>query len=148
MCCNLCLRISVSKAWILLMSYLLFYSFVDVMKILFHKQAFDKSINLKGLFTRTIKVTVCVSVTLNITSYDRPFDCPISAQTFNHNAIMFIDTSNNVWYNQAHWLFGMPYLSIIASDDLHCVNGDEPFHREWDLYPFCLLNGLFPLTQW
>ena len=34
-----------------------------------------------------------------------------------HNAIMFIDTSNNAWYNQVHWLFGMPYLSIIATKD-------------------------------
>ena len=25
-----------------------------------------------------------------------------SAQTFIHNAIFFIDTSNNAWYNQAH----------------------------------------------
>ena len=35
-----------------------------------------------------------------------------SVQTFIHNAILFIDTC----YNQAHWLIGMPYLSIIASN--------------------------------
>ena len=27
-----------------------------------------------------------------------------------------LDTTNNVWYNQAHWLIGMPYLSIITSN--------------------------------
>ena len=40
----------------------------------------------------------------------------LAVQTFIHNAILFIDTSNNAWYNQAHWLIGMPYLSIIAGD--------------------------------
>ena len=35
-----------------------------------------------------------------------------SAQIFSHNAILFIDTSDNAWYNQVHW----PYLSIIASN--------------------------------
>ena len=39
-----------------------------------------------------------------------------SAQTFIHNAILFIDISDNVWYNQAHWLIRTPYLSIIASN--------------------------------
>ena len=34
------------------------------------------------------------------------------AQIFSHNAILFIDTSDNVWYKQVHW----PYLSIIASN--------------------------------
>ena len=38
------------------------------------------------------------------------------AQTFSHNGIMFIDTSNNAWYNQVHWLIGTPYLSIKASN--------------------------------
>ena len=41
-----------------------------------------------------------------------------STQTFIHNTILFNDTSNNVWYNQAHKLIGMTYLSIIASNDL------------------------------
>ena len=35
-----------------------------------------------------------------------------SAQTFIHNAIVFIDTPNNALYNQAHWFFGTPYLSM------------------------------------
>ena len=39
-----------------------------------------------------------------------------SAQTFIHNAILFIDTFNNAWYNQVHWLIGMPYFPIIASN--------------------------------
>ena len=42
-------------------------------------------------------------------------------QTFIHNAILFIDTSNNTWYNQAHWLIGIPYLSIIASNELFAL---------------------------
>ena len=37
--------------------------------------------------------------------------------SFIHNAILFIDTSNNAWYNQSHWLIGTPYLLIIASND-------------------------------
>ena len=41
-----------------------------------------------------------------------------SAQTFSHNAILFIDASDNAWYNQVHWLIGMAYLSIIASNVL------------------------------
>ena len=45
------------------------------------------------------------------------FTVQSSVQTFIHNAIVFIDTSINVWYNQAHWRFGTPpYLSIIASN--------------------------------
>ena len=41
-----------------------------------------------------------------------------SAQTFIHNVILFNDTSDSAWYNQIHWLVGMPYWSIIASDVL------------------------------
>ena len=39
-----------------------------------------------------------------------------SAQTFIHSAILFIDTSNNAWYSQTHWLIRMPQLPIIASN--------------------------------
>ena len=39
-----------------------------------------------------------------------------SAQTFIHDAILFIDTSNNTWYNQVHWRIRAVYLSIIASN--------------------------------
>ena len=41
-----------------------------------------------------------------------------SAQTFIYNAILFIDTSDKAWHNQAHWLIGTPYLSTIASNGL------------------------------
>ena len=43
-------------------------------------------------------------------------DVQSSAQTFIHNVILFIDTSNNASHNQAHRLFGTPYLSTIASN--------------------------------
>ena len=39
-----------------------------------------------------------------------------SVQTHIHNAIVFIDTSNNASHNQVHWLFGKPYLVIKASN--------------------------------
>ena len=39
-----------------------------------------------------------------------------STQTCIHNVILFIDISINDWYNQDHWKFGKPYLSIIASN--------------------------------
>ena len=51
-----------------------------------------------------------ISITIN----DRPSGCPTAAQTFIHNAILFIDksTSNNAWYNQAHWLMRTAYQEI------------------------------------
>ena len=39
-----------------------------------------------------------------------------SSQTFIHNAILFTDTSNIAWHNQAYWLIGTPYLSTSASN--------------------------------
>ena len=39
-----------------------------------------------------------------------------SAQTHIHNAILVIDTPNNIWYNRVHWLIGTPYLSIKVSN--------------------------------
>ena len=41
-----------------------------------------------------------------------------SAQTFIHNAFLFIDTSNNAWYNQA---YRTPCLLIIASNDIFWI---------------------------
>ena len=38
------------------------------------------------------------------------------AQTFIHNAIMPIDTSDNASHHQHHWLIRTPYLSIKASN--------------------------------
>ena len=55
----------------------------------------------------------------NITSNDRSFGCPIictdiySQWYFVHYSV---DTTNNSWYHQAHWLIGMPNLSIITSN--------------------------------
>ena len=40
-----------------------------------------------------------------------------SAQTHIHSAIVVIDTSNNVWHSQVHWLVGTPYLAVKASND-------------------------------
>ena len=40
-----------------------------------------------------------------------------SAQTRIHSAIVVIDTSNNAWHSQVHWLVGTPYLAIKASND-------------------------------
>ena len=53
---------------------------------------------------------------LCITSNDRPFGCPIIYAAFINNANLLIDTSDNACYNQSHWLIGMPYLLIIASN--------------------------------
>ena len=39
-----------------------------------------------------------------------------SAQTHIHNAIVVVDTSNNAWQSQVHWLVGTPYLAIKASN--------------------------------
>ena len=41
-----------------------------------------------------------------------------SARTFIHNAILFIDTSNNAWYSQVNKLIRAPYLSTITSNEL------------------------------
>ena len=39
-----------------------------------------------------------------------------SVRTFFHNAILFIDNSNNAQYKQPHSLIGTPCLAIIASN--------------------------------
>ena len=55
--------------------------------------------------------------TSNIITSNTLLAVQLSAQTFIHNIILFIDTSNNAWYNEAHWLIGTQYLLIIASND-------------------------------
>ena len=55
-----------------------------------------------------------------------------TTETFVYNDSLFIDTSNNAWYNQAHWLRGMPYLSIISSYDLAIVDTTHV-----NLFSFC-----------
>ena len=57
-----------------------------------------------------VSVRICNVAIVDISSVQS------SAQTFIHNAILFIDTSNNAWHNQAHWVIGTPYLSTIASN--------------------------------
>ena len=51
-----------------------------------------------------------------ITSFYRTFGCPIIYTDSIHNAIVVIDTSNNAWHSQVHWLVGTPYLAIKASN--------------------------------
>ena len=40
-----------------------------------------------------------------------------SAQTHIQSTIVVIDTSNNAWHSQVHWLVGTPYLAIKASNE-------------------------------
>ena len=48
-----------------------------------------------------------------------------SVQTFIHNAILFINTYNNAWYNQVNCLIGMPFVSIIASNTKYNYFGKD-----------------------
>ena len=40
-----------------------------------------------------------------------------SAQSHIHSAIVVIDTSNNAWHSQVHWLVQTPYLAVKASNE-------------------------------
>ena len=42
-----------------------------------------------------------------------------SAQTHIHSAIVVIDTSNNAWHSQVHWLVETPHLVVKASNGLY-----------------------------
>ena len=53
-----------------------------------------------------------------------------SAPAFIHNAIVFIDTWDNAWYNQLHWVVETPYLSTIDSNG--CVSREAL--REWVIH--------------
>ena len=53
-----------------------------------------------------------------ITNNDHQYGCPIIYTDIFHNAIFFIDTSNNALYNLAHWLIETPYLAILAGNEL------------------------------
>ena len=70
-----------------------------------------------------------------------------SAQTFIHNAVLFIDTSNNAWYNQPHWLIWTPYLSIIASNGFPFMKGVANFfcdsYQRWTYGTFSSLYFFF-----
>ena len=54
----------------------------------------------------------------SLLSNDRPFGCPITWRDIYLQSFLFIDTSDNAWYNQVHWLTETPYLSIISSNPL------------------------------
>ena len=62
-----------------------------------------------------------------------------------HNAILSIDTSNNAWYKQAHWLIGTKYLAIIASND-----HEDPcwFTFDWALRVMCFRNTSGSVCVW
>ena len=70
-----------------------------------------------------------------------------SAQTRIHSAFLVIDTSNNASYNQVHWLVGMPYLSIKASNDhnyqLHSIASEG-----YVFTGICLSTGGLPFFRW
>ena len=55
-------------------------------------------------------------------------------QTFIHNAIWFLDTSNNTRYIQAHWLMRTQYLLIIPSNDLKCDTNQAYYWGEFPAY--------------
>ena len=61
------------------------------------------------------KTSFLVNQSHSIHSNDRLIDFQSTAQKF-IPVILCIDTSYNAWHNQAHWLIGTPYLSIIASN--------------------------------
>ena len=48
-----------------------------------------------------------------------------SAQTHIHSAIVVIDTSNNAWHSQVHWLVETPYLAVKASNDVGLIASVE-----------------------
>ena len=54
------------------------------------------------------------------------------------NAILFIDTSNNAWYNNVHLLMGTPCLTIIASNALIYLQS-RTTTRLVQIHPFCNL---------
>ena len=59
-----------------------------------------------------------IKTVIHILAMIAPLVVQLSTPARIHNAITFVDTSNNSSYNQAHWPIGMPYLQIIASNDL------------------------------
>ena len=60
-----------------------------------------------------------------------------SAQTHIHSAIVVIDTSNNAWHSQVHWLVRTPYLAIKASNV-------QFLHGQRYLIRWILSNGRIP----
>ena len=112
-------------------------SIISVGKIKEHKVS--RSVHLKILNAEsTIKSTVLL--------YILPFRAMMalsavqsSVQLFIYNAILFIDTSNNALYYQVHWIIGISYLLIIASNDL--------VYRQVDLvFSHLMAHGIVPLV--
>ena len=62
----------------------------------------------------------------------------INSHCLTRNTILIIDTSDNVWYNQVHWLIRMPYLSIIASNDVLSFKRLYPSIPERSRVSYCL----------
>ena len=56
------------------------------------------------------------SKTYALLAFIAPSAAQSSAQTHIQSAIVVIDTSNNAWHSQVHWLVGTPYLAIKASN--------------------------------
>ena len=83
-----------------------------------------------------------------------------SAQTFIHNAILFIDTSDNSWYNQVHRANRTSYLSIIAGNGENItfatllVGGNDKVEiswleqKFWKTTCFAWLNYLYTTGLW
>ena len=61
-----------------------------------------------------------------------------------HNAIILIDTCDNAWYNQVHWLIRTPYLSIKVSNGFEKPLLLPPANEVCEGYVFtgvCLSTG-------
>ena len=98
--------------------------------------------HFNGVFSNTLLAMIALSAVQS------------SVQTFIHNAILFIDVSNNAWYNKVHWLIKTPYLSVIANNDSATwVEDDDTFRSttehfffKWTPYfthdPFIVLSSL------
>ena len=51
-------------------------------------------------------------------SLDRPFNCQVIHTDTNSLCYFIHRHPNNAWHNNAHSLTGMPYLTIIASNEM------------------------------
>ena len=67
------------------------------------------SLNVYLMDNLTVDVNKYIS---HITSNDSSFSCPTIYTDIIHNAILSIDTFDNAWHNNAHFLIGKPYLAI------------------------------------
>ena len=80
---------------------------------------------LEGYYSLQVKIfenskkqdTILSILSISLLAFIALSAAQSTAQTRIHNAILVIDTSNNASYNQGHWLFEIPYLSIKTSND-------------------------------